>query len=84
MESALHPQHEVDDKARKAGVRRLHEGLHRRQKALLEHGPELREGLEALTIAKIIAETVTLDRLKKLQAAIAKQISARKPKALAG
>ena len=36
------------------------------------------------TIAKIIAETVTLDRLKKLQAAIAKQISARKPKALAG
>jgi Helix-turn-helix domain of resolvase len=33
------------------------------------------------TIAQIIAETVTLDKLKRLQAAIAKQISARKLKA---
>src|SRR6202020_701339 len=46
--SALHPHHEIDDAARKAGVRRLHEGLHRRDPALLEHGSELREGLEAL------------------------------------
>src|ERR1700729_1526668 len=46
--SALHPHHEVDDAARKARVRRLHEGLHRRDPARLEHGPELREGLEAL------------------------------------
>src|SRR5580693_5143536 len=46
--STLHPHHEVEDAARKPRVRRLHEGLHRRDPALLEHGPELREGLEAL------------------------------------
>src|ERR1700721_3245878 len=46
--SALHPHHEVDDAARKARVRRLHEGLHRRDPALLEHGPKLGKALEAL------------------------------------
>src|ERR1700733_11440598 len=46
--SALHPHHEVNDAARKARVRRLDEGLHRRDPARLEHGPELREGLEPL------------------------------------
>jgi hypothetical protein len=35
-------------------------------------------------IAKIIAETVTVDRLRRLQTEIAKQIATRKPKALAG
>src|SRR5271166_6336007 len=41
IRSTLHPHHEVEDAARKARVRRLHEGLHRRYPALLEHGPKL-------------------------------------------